>query len=160
MPAFAPAQDVTEAALKAAYIFNFLVYSEWPADALASNAPLGICVAADNALADTVQNELKGRTVRAHPLSISRNSSPASTARGCNLLYLSGGSLSSTMQSIQSLRDAPVLTISDVEGFAEGGGITQFYFEHGRLKFIINMAALKRSRLQISARLLAIAKRI
>ena len=50
--------------------------------------------------------------------------------------------------------------MSDVDGFAAGGGLAQFYFEHSKLKFIINMATLKRSRLHMSALLLQLAKRI
>ena len=60
---------------------------------------------------------------------------------------------------IAGLRDAPVLTISDIEGFTEVGGIAQFFFEHGQLRFSIQLESAKRARLQISSRLLVMAKR-
>jgi len=68
--------------------------------------------------------------------------------------------VASALTSISGVGGAPVLTMSDVDGFALGGGIAQLYFEHGKLRFTINMAALKRSRLQMSAQLLQLAKRI
>jgi hypothetical protein len=59
---------------------------------------------------------------------------------------------------IAGLRDVPVLTISDVEGFTDLGGIAQFFFEHGRLCFRVQVESAKRARLQISSRLLSLAK--
>ena len=155
-PTFVPAQDVTESALKAAYLLRFISFAEWPPDALAPNAPLVACVVADNPVADALQREIKGRTINSHTMSVARNSSP----RGCQVLYFGGGALAPALQGIQGFTDAPVLTMSDVDGFAAGGGLAQFYFEHSKLKFIINMSTLKRSRLHMSALLLQLAKRI
>ena len=57
-----------------------------------------------------------------------------------------------------NLHDTPVLTISDLDGFTDIGGIAQFYFEQGRLRFTIRVQSVKRARLEISSRLLALAK--
>jgi len=159
-PTFVPAQDVTEPAVKATALYKFAIFTEWPADVLSPGAPFTICAVGDNAVADALTREVTGRTVGAHPVSVSRNSSPAGASRGCNVLYVGGGTAANALHSISSLATTPVLTMSDVEGFAGGGGIAQLYFEHGKLRFTINMAALKRSRLQMSAKLLQLAKRI
>src|SRR4051812_33044465 len=134
-PTFVPAQDVTEPALKAAFILRFISYTDWPPDALAPNAPLVACIVADNAVGDALQREIKGRTINGHPLSVARNSS-----RGCHVLYFGGGALAPAVLGLQGFQDAPVLTMSDADGFGEAGGLAQFYFEHSKLKFIINMA--------------------
>ncbi|MEO7273999.1 MAG: YfiR family protein [Vicinamibacterales bacterium] len=155
-PTLVPAQDVTEPSLKAAYLLRFMSFTEWPPDAVAPNAPLVACVVADNPVADALQRDVKGRTINAHPISVARNSSP----RGCHLLYLGGGALAPALLGLQGFQDAPVLTMSDVDGFAQAGGLAQFYFEHSKLKFIVNMATLKRTRLHMSALLLQLAKRI
>ena len=135
-PTFVPAQDVTEPALKAAFILRFISYTDWPPDALAPNAPLVACIVADNAVADALQREIKGRTINSRTLSVARNSS-----RGCHVLYYGGGALAPAVLGLQGFQDAPVLTMSDADGFAAAGGVGQFYFEHSKLKFIINMAA-------------------
>jgi hypothetical protein len=70
---------------------------------------------------------------------------------------VSGGSADQATQVVAGLRDLPILTISDIDGFAEKGGIAQFFFERGQLRFFVHLEAVKRSRLQISSRLLALA---
>ena len=61
-------------------------------------------------------------------------------------------------QSLSELREAPVLTISNIDGFASAGGMTQFFFEHGQLRFRIHLESAKRAGLQISSRLLIMAR--
>ena len=85
--------------------------------------------------------------------------SPAGPQRVCHVLYVSGVTAGQAAQLVAGLRDVPVLTISDIEGFTELGGIAQFFFEHGQLRFSIHVVSAKRARLQISSKLLALAKR-
>ena len=59
---------------------------------------------------------------------------------------------------VAELREAPVLTISNIDGFASAGGMTQFFFEHGQLRFRIHLESAKRAGLQISSRLLIMAR--
>ena len=84
-PTFVPAQDVTEPAVKATALYKFAIFTEWPADALGPGAPLTICAVGDNAVGDALTREVAGRTVGEHPVSVSRNSSPAAhrTAAMC-----------------------------------------------------------------------------
>jgi hypothetical protein len=159
-PTFVPAQDVTEPAVKATALYKFAIFTEWPSDVLGPGAPFTICAVGDNSVGDALAREVAGRTVGEHPVSVSRNSSPAGVPRGCHVLYVGGGPVANALNSISGFGGTPVLTMSDVDGFAQGGGIAQLYFEHGKLRFTINMAALKRSRLQMSAQLLQLAKRI
>jgi hypothetical protein len=59
---------------------------------------------------------------------------------------------------VAGLRDTPVLTISEVEGFTKMGGIAQFFFENGQLRFDVQLASARRARLQISSKLLSLAR--
>ena len=153
------AQDVTEPVLKALFLYHFAFYTEWPVDALPTGAPLVICIVGDTAVADSLQREVKGRKKDSHEMTVSRLPMSTSPPRGCQVLYVSGTPTAQLGQIIGTDRDAPVLTISDVDGFPSVGGITQFYFEHGSLKFTINNAAAKRARLQLSSKVLQLAKR-
>jgi hypothetical protein len=152
------AQDVTEPVLKALFLYHFAFYTEWPTDALPTGAPLVICVVGDTAVADAVQREVKGRKKGTHEMTVTRLPVTTSPPRNCQVLYVSGAPTGQLGQVIGTDRDAPVLTISDVDGFPGVGGITQFYFEHGSLKFTINNAAAKRARLQLSSKVLQLAK--
>ena len=151
------AQDVTEPALKAAFIYNFARFTTWPAD-LPSTDSFVICVLGDAAVGDALATRSRGAPAHGPP-----NRRHVRRHHGLQ----SAGAGSSTCPASQSarrrsvvgeLRDAPVLTISNIEGFASAGGMTQFFFEHGQLRFRIHHESAKRAGLQISSRLLVMAR--
>jgi hypothetical protein len=78
--------------------------------------------------------------------------------RACHVLYVSGLTIDKATPLLAGLRDAPVLTLSDIDGFTTMGGIAQFFFEHGQLRFKVDRESAKRARLQISSRLLQLAR--
>jgi adenylate cyclase len=73
-------------------------------------------------------------------------------------LYVAGLSVTQLAGLVAELRESPVLTISNIDGFASAGGMTQFFFEHGQLRFRIHLESAKRAGLQISSRLLIMAR--
>jgi YfiR/HmsC-like len=158
MPVVASAQDVTEPALKAAFIYNFAKFTEWPADAVPAAKPFVMCVVGDTAVSDALERTVKGRTVAGHPMAVS-DVAPAEPQRLCQILYVSQVTAGQAAQLVARLRDVPVLTISDVDGFTELGGIAQFFYERGRLRFSVHVGSATRAHLQISSRLLALAIR-
>jgi len=150
------AQDVTEPALKAAFIYNFAKFTEWPAE-LSGEAPLVICVLGDVAVSDELARTVKGRVLAGHGIAVSL-AAPVAPQDTCNVVYMSGMTPPQAAPLVARLRDLPVLTIGDVQGFIEMGGIAQFRFEQGQLRFSVRLASIKRARLQISSRLLALAR--
>ncbi len=154
--ALVSAQDVTEPALKAAFIYNFAAFTEWPANVVPPAGPLVMCVVGDAAVGGALERTVKGRDLAGRPVAVS--SVPGgSPPQSCHVLYVSGATAAAVAALVTGLRDAPVLTISDLEGFTELGGIAQFFFEHGRLRFIIRVESARHARLQISSKLLALA---
>jgi hypothetical protein len=63
VPGPASAQEVTEAALKAAFVYNFAKFTEWPADAMPASSPIMMCVHGDPAVADALARAVKGRVI-------------------------------------------------------------------------------------------------
>jgi hypothetical protein len=151
----AVAQDVTGPALKAVYVYNFAKFTEWPAETPAGE-PFVMCVHGDDAVGDALERAVLGRMLSARRIVVTRVTA-ADPKQGCRILYLSNTTAARAGQVIAELRDLPVLTISDIEGFIGVGGITEFFFEHGALRFRIDLGAAKRARLQISSKLLIIA---
>ena len=153
----AVAQDVTEPALKAAFIYNFARFTTWPADLPATDSFV-ICVLGDAAVSDALA--ARGRGTAAHgpahrhyaawPPRRRSARAGSSTCRACPSAQAA--------DVVGELRDAPVLTISNIDGFASAGGMTQFFFEHGQLRFRIHHESAKRAGLQISSRLLIMAR--
>jgi YfiR/HmsC-like len=151
------AQDVTEPALKAAFIYNFAKFTNWP-DEVPNAQPFVMCVLGDTAVGDALERTVSGRVIDGHPVVTSRVDAAASK-RGCHILYVSGVTASEAGTLVAGLRDGPVLTISDIAGFTDVGGIAQFFFDQGQLRFRIRLESAKRARLQISSKLLTLAKR-
>lgn len=147
-------QTASEPALKAAFLYNFARFAEWPADAAAG--PLTICVLGDAAIADALQGTVKGRTIDSREVAVSRVKPDG--FRACHVLYLAGLDPMRAQQIVDELKSAPVLTVSDGEVFAKNGGIAGVFVEQGKMRFAINVEAAQHARLRISSRLLSLAK--
>ena len=132
MPLPAAAQDVTEPALKAAFIYNFAKFTEWPTEVMPPAGPLVLCVLGDAAIGDALERVVRGRTLAGHSIGVSQADSAGPPREGCHVLYVSGVTASRAATLVAGLRDAPVLTISDLRGFTELGGVAQFYFKAGQ----------------------------
>jgi len=156
MTSVASAQEVTEPALKAAFIYSFMKFTEWP-EPLPASDPFVICVLNDPAVAGALERTIKGREFAGRRMNVSIEA-PGPKAR-CNVLYVSKVTASQGSELISALRDSPVLTISDLEWFTGAGGMAQLFYEQGRLRFNIGLAAVKRSKLLMSSKLLVLAKR-
>lgn len=158
LPFLLNGQEVTAPALKAAFIYNFAKFTEWPADVAPGAGPFTMCVLGDPAVGEALERAVKARMVGGHNIAVS-NLPTAGSQGGCHILYVAGVPVRQAAQLIAEVRDVPVLTISDLEGFTEFGGIVQLFFEHGQLRFGIDYESAKRARLQISSSLFALAKR-
>lgn len=157
--AVGPAADpsVAAPALKAAFLYNFAKLAEWPAEALAPGAALRLCVAGDAAVADALAETGRDRTIEGHDLVVARVQ-PDSGARGCHLLYLAGLDSRRARVAADSLKGAPVLTVSDIGQFTKQGGIVELFLDGGKMRFAINVDAAQRAGLHFSSRLLSLAR--
>jgi hypothetical protein len=149
--------NALERQVKSAFVFNFLQFIEWPATAFEkSDEPIIIGVADTNCLGDALAAATDGKTVRGRKVVI-RNVDPKSPGR-CHVLIV-GNLEGNDLQSI--LKSAPAsgcLTIGDSEHFTEGGGVIRFFLEDRKMRFEINLAGAQRAELQISSKLLKLAK--
>lgn len=153
----ADAQDVTEVSLKGAFLFNFVRFATWPADALPSSPTLSACVVGDRAVGAAFSKVVTGRPLDGRTVVVSIVE-PGLALPICHVLYLSGLARNQIAEILASHRDTPMLTVSDLEGFAAMGGIVEVFVDTGKMKFRINPASAKRSRVQISSRLLVLAE--
>jgi hypothetical protein len=154
-----PAQTATTtpSELKAAFIFNFLRFTEWPPDAISSGASIVTCVIDEGQVADAFRRLVRGRVVGTHKLE-TRVVRAGESLPDCHVLYVSGLDTKRSDALVASLQDSSVLTISDDEQFAERGGIANFFVRNDNMGFAVNIMALKRAKLQISAKVLALAR--
>lgn len=150
------AQEVSGPSLKAVYLFNFVKFTTWPAEALPAAAPLVMCVVNDPSVGGELKRRVEGRDVLGHRIRVEQ---PDETGdlRACHVVYVTGAR-SAALRVVDLVRDTPVLTVSDVQGFTAGGGIAQLHVQQGQLRFAIALDTARRVRLQISARLMALAR--
>jgi hypothetical protein len=153
-PAAASAQDVSVDELKAAFLANFVKFATWPDDAVAAGGAFTFCVANDNGVQKALETTLKRHP---GPAMVVRAVSLDAALPSCQLLYVSKVRLNEARPLLESLRGAPVFTTSDVDGFAEAGGVAQLRLVSGKMRFAINPAAAQRVRIGLSAKLLSLA---
>jgi len=144
----------SESDVKAAFIFNFLKFTQWPAAAFASNSePILVCVQAGGDL-DGPINTLSNRTVQNRTIQVRRVPAGDSEAP-CHVKYF-GASVVGASRDLLAKRS--VVTIGDAPRFAETGGIVNFYRSDGRLRFEINVQAARQANIYFSADLLRLAR--
>jgi hypothetical protein len=153
-PGAAHALDATEYQVKAAYLYNFTRFIEWPG----TDGAFRVCVLGSDpfgeALAPLAQRTRDGRAiVLSYP-------SSAREGRACNLLYIAPSEAAREAAILAALAGAPVLTISSLPGFVERGGGIGFVLDGSHVRFAINRAACKRHSLTCSAKLLEAAVRV
>jgi hypothetical protein len=144
--------------VKAAFLYNFLRYTEWPAAAIPGpGVPLLIGVLGDEPLERTLGAVLRGKTVQGRPLEV-RRVRLGPEAQASHLLFVSASERVRVGQVLDAVRGAPVLTVGETDGFAQAGGVINFVLEEGRVRFEVNQDAAQRARLRLSSRLLALAR--
>lgn len=145
--------------IKAAFLFNFLQFVQWPPAAFADErAPLVICVVGDDPFGEVLDQTLEGETVAKRGI-VARRMSDEESLDACHLLFVSGSEkrrLGKVLQSVS--RAAPVLTVSDIDGFVAGGGTIGFFLERNRVRFEINPAQARRHGLKLSSQLLGLGR--
>jgi hypothetical protein len=151
------AQDVSGPNLKAAYIYRFALFTEWPGGASSQAGPLTMCVVGDPAVRDALERTVKGVAIAGRSVVVAFGP-PDKPPSPCHTLYVSAVSAAQATRLVAGVRDTPVLTISDLEGFNRMGGIAEFFFEAGQLRFAIRPDAVTQSHLQVSSKLLSLAR--
>jgi hypothetical protein len=147
------AQEVTlEYRVKAAYIYNFVRFVDWPAGAL-GDGPLNICVAGRNPFGSALGEMVQGEDVDGRALVVRVILEPEP---GCHVMFIPRGAAMSAY--LRAIGSSPVLTIGETPEFAHDGGIITFVLEGGSVRFEINQEAATRARLQVSSRLLRLAR--
>jgi hypothetical protein len=157
-PALAAAPAASEYDVKAAFLYNFTKFVDWPSEAFSDPSSLRICVLGEDPFGKSLQ-AVTDEQVGGHKLIVTRTESLARPA-GCQVLFISRSEREKLPQILAALKDAPVLTVADTNGFADRGVIINFVLEGSKVRFEINTDAADRAKIKISSKLLQLAKRI
>lgn len=151
---------VPEYQLKAAFVFNFAVFAEWPPEALPPAAPLVLCAYSGNALLTALQ-DLRDKSVNGHRLEV-RALAAGAAPRNCHLLVLDRRDRDAWPQLHRDLAagGAGVLTIADDRQIARAGAMLALFMEDQRVVFDADLGALRAARMVLSSKLLRLARSV
>jgi hypothetical protein len=154
---FAQASPPSEYQIKAAFLYNFAKFVEWPPQAFAGpRSPIIVGVLGKNVFGNDLERTIRDKTVNNHPFQFKEFHS-VEEATNCQILFISASEKDRLPGILNDLRGTSVLTVSETAQFTEAGGMINFVLEDNRVHFQINDAAAKKAGLKISSKLLSLA---
>jgi len=149
-----PAAPATEYQVKAAYLFNFGRFVEWPANAFASpGAPFVIGIFGEDPFGALIDDAVRGESLDGHPLVVRRFRKPEDVAP-CNILFIARNEAPRLEKVLQAVRGQPVLTVTDFDGSEGHAAIIVLLTENNRIRMRINVGEARANALVISSKLL------
>lgn len=146
----------SEYQVKAAFIYNFAKFVEWPGS-FDDGRPFVIGILGRDPFGSMIDDEVAGKTIREKPIQI-RRFSKIDDAAASNILYVSRSEAENVGQIVKRLGHMPILTVSDIESFPEQGGMVELLMEQNRVRFAINVVMVERAGLKPSSHLLKLAR--
>ncbi len=158
------AVEKKERAVKAAYIYNFLKFSDWSEESFETpESPVMVCFFGDDPIEAQMRESIIGKKVRERVVMtriIERSAGNAMNAdSGCHALYISGMDANEAARIANAIpAGSNILTIGDMDGFAKKGGAINFVPRGTNLKIQVNTVTIEGQGIHVSSRLLSIAE--
>jgi hypothetical protein len=144
--------------IKAGYLFHFVSYVEWPPKSFAEpGSPLVIGVLGKGDALGAIQQQLKGKSVRGHPVEV-KALSPSSHDLHCHLLFVTRAAEKSPQDLRSVLEGAATLLVGETDQFAQTGGMIGFVREQETIRLALNLEAATQAGLKVSAKLSSVAR--
>jgi hypothetical protein len=157
LPLAAEASTPREYSVKGAFLYNFVHFVDWPATAFASgHAPFTVGILGKNPFGSDLES-LNGQSVKNRKLLV-RTLGSIEEVKDCQLVFISNSERGRLHQILRTLQGVPVLTVSDMEGFAAGGGMIHFVTLEDKVRFEINLKEAQSASLKVSSQLLKLAR--
>lgn len=146
--------------IKAAYLYNFALFVEWPNDAFDSpEAPLVIGIVGADPFGAAMDRTVEGKRISRHPIRVDRLA-PSQDLRHCHILFVNRAELARVPEIAQRLQGQAVLIVGDVASDTRAYTAVDFVLTDNKVGFTINMDAARRARVTISSKMLGLAKTV
>jgi hypothetical protein len=152
----AGAQGASEYSVKAAYLYKFAPFVEWPPAALPAGAPLQVCIVGPDPFGRVLDAAALGQSVGDHKVEI-RRLAKADGRVACHVMYVRKSAGQSVAEALTAVRGAPVLTVTDSADGDGPHGILHLVVAEKRVRFEVSPAAAADNGLSISSKLLDLA---
>ena len=154
------AQQAAESSVKAALVYKFASYVEWPAESFTSpEMPLAICMVGAEEVAADLEPLVRGRTVNNRTIVV-RRLKEGDAIGGCHVVYVGRRDAPRLPNIAKAARPQSALVVSDAERGLENGSVINFVAVEDRIGFEVSIDAAERSNLRISSRMLTVARRV
>jgi len=155
--AYAKQTPSSETLIKAAFLYNFAKFVEWPVDAFADDqTPLTLGILGKDPFGDALET-IRDKSVGGRRLEIKRSKTIQDLEK-CHILFISGSEKNRVKMIFNGLKGSNTLTVGDMESFAQRGGIINFISVDKKIRFEINVDAAMQTGLKISSKLLKLAR--
>jgi YfiR/HmsC-like len=153
--------DSSEYLIKAGFIYNFAKFVEWPSAAFAQpDSPIVIGVIGTDPFGNVLDHIVEDKKIGPRGFVVKRYKwgKESKDLKACKILFVSASEKSHIDEILQSVKGLPILTVGETTGFAERGGVIRFTLEDNRVRLEVNVEAAHQADLNISSRLLTLAK--
>ena len=150
--------ESSEYLVKAGFIYNFAQLVQWPSGAFSqADSPIVIGIFGTDPFGPIIDRVIENKKLDGRNLVVKRFKR-GGAIKDCNILFVSASETAHLDEVIQSTKGMPILTIGETPGFATRGGIINLTLEGNKVRFEVNIEAARQANLNISSRLLALAK--
>jgi len=151
----ARAEDLPEYRLKAAFVYNFLVYAEWPAD---TGGSLNLCIHGSDPFGHEIDG-LQGKVAGGRTIAVHRKAAGESL-KNCQAVFIAASAIDSLPRLLAGLHAQPVLTVADSPGAMRRGVALNMGVAQGKVSFEANLQAARAAGLGLSSKLLRLATEV
>jgi YfiR/HmsC-like len=156
LSAQAPAFD--EYQVKAAFLYNFAKFVEWPPGTFANSTdPIEICIVGQNPFGSTLENMVQGKKVGDRAFAV-RQLADTQQASQCQILFIGAAEWKRTRALLEALKNPGVLTVGESNDFTVLGGIISFRLDGPRVRIKVDLQTADHAKLRISSKLLSLAE--
>jgi hypothetical protein len=144
--------------VKAAFLYNFAKFVEWPPQAFKdASGPITVCIAGETPIYAQLDAAVTGKTAGNRSFAV-RRMSDAQQAAGCHILFIGLAERKRIPAILAGVRELGILTVGETPEFIADGGVVNFKLEDGKVRFEINVEAAEQEQLRISSKLLSLAE--
>ena len=148
-------QEQDEYAVKAAFIFNFSKFAEWPQTA--GSGDFEICILGENPFDANIDKLTRGKSANGRPIRVRRIKEPAD-AKSCQIAFVTSAERVKAVKLLEVVRGTTVLTVGEKLDFLRMGGMIALPMEDSHVAIVINTGAIQSAGIKVSAKLLTLAR--
>ena len=154
-----PHASMSPSDVEAAYLYNFGKFVRYPAAQGQDATSFSICILGEDSFGGTLDSLVANELIEGRKI-VARRLTSLSTASNCQIVFIAASEETRLAKDLAVFENKPVLTVSNLPGFLEHGGMIQFLLQNNRVRFAVNLAQTEQSSLSLSSELLKVAVRV